>query len=136
MDMIELAREVGKAIQQDEDYIKMRLAEQQSECDKELQELIEDYNVKKMAANSEAAKTDKNDDRIQELNKEIRHLYSRIMQNENMKAYNSAKRDFEEKLQRVMAIIGNSAGGENPETTDYIGGMGCSGSCGSCGGCY
>ncbi len=136
MDMIELAREVGKAIQQDEDYIKMRLAEQRSESDEELQELIADYNVKIMAVNSENAKTEKNEERIRELNKEVRGIYSKIMQNENMKEYEASKRDFQDKLQKVMAIITNSADGEDPETTDYIGGMGCTGSCGTCGGCY
>ncbi|MBQ3969173.1 MAG: YlbF family regulator, partial [Clostridia bacterium] len=59
-----------------------------------------------------------------------------VMQNENMVKYNTAKHEFETKLQRVLAIIQNSAEGDDPETTDYLGGMGCSGNCGSCGGCH
>lgn len=135
MDIIELARELGKAIQEDESYIKMRVAEQASESDEALSELIMDFNLKKMAINSESAKVDKDEEKIKLLNKEMRHMYSQIMQNENMIKYNDAKRDFGEKLQRVLAIIQNSASGDNPETTDYYGGMGCSGNCGSCGGC-
>ncbi|MBQ5565577.1 MAG: YlbF family regulator, partial [Clostridia bacterium] len=121
---------------QDEAYIKMRLAEQESESDKELQKLIENYNIKRMAINSEASKVDRDDEKMQQLNKEMRHLYSQIMQNQKMLDYNSAKQEFETKLQRVFAIIQNSADGDDPETTDYTGGMGCSGSCSTCGGCH
>ena len=136
MDIIDLARQIGKEIQQDEAYIKMRLAEQESESDKELQELIENYNIKRMAINSEASKVDRDDEKMQQLNKEMRHLYSQIMQNQKMLDYNSAKQEFETKLQRVFAIIQNSADGDDPETTDYTGSMGCSGSCSTCGGCH
>ena len=135
MDMIELARQSGREIQQDETYIKMRLAEQTSEADEKLQELITDFNLKRMAINNEASKVDKDEEKLQNLNKEMRHLYAQVMQNENMVNYNKAKKEFDEKLQRVLAIIQNSAEGDDPETTDFIGGMGCSGRCGSCGGC-
>lgn len=135
MDMIELARQIGREIQQDETYIKMRLAEQTSEADEKLQELITDFNLKRMAINNEASKVDKDEEKLQNLNKEMRHLYAQVMQNENMVNYNKAKKEFDEKLQRVLAIIQNSAEGDDPETTDFIGGMGCSGRCGSCGGC-
>ena len=136
MDIIELARQIGREIQQDEAYIKMRTAEQVSEADEELQELITDFNIKRMAINSEASKVDRDDEKLQSLNKEMRHLYSQVMQNENMANYNKAKQEFDTKLQIVLAIIQNSADGDDPETTDFVGGMGCSGSCSSCGGCH
>ena len=135
MDLIELARQLGKEIQQDEAYIKMRTAEQASEADEELQELIADFNFKRMAINNESSKTEKDEEKIKELNKDMRHLYSRVMKNENMARYNIAKQEFGEKLQRIIAIIQNSADGDDPETTDLVGGMGCSGRCSSCGGC-
>ncbi len=136
MDIIELSRQLGKAIQEDESYINMRLAEQISEADEQLQELITDFNLKRLAINSEASKADKDEEKLKAMNKEMRHLYSQVMQNENMVKYNTAKQEFETKLQRVFAIIQNSAEGDDPETTDYLGGMGCSGNCGSCGGCH
>lgn len=134
MDMIELAREIGREIQKDDMYIKMRLAQQVSEDDESLQNLVGEFNLKRMAINNEASKVDRDDKKLEELNKEMRHIYSEIMQNENMARYNKAKQDFEIKLQRVLAIINNSAEGEDPETTDYT--AGCSGSCASCGGCH
>ncbi len=134
MDMIKLAREIGKEIQQDEAYIKMRLAQQVSEEDEGLQNLVGEFNLKRMAINNEASKVDRDDEKLQELNKEMRHIYAEIMQNENMANYNQAKQEFDAKLQRVLAIISNSAEGEDPETTDYT--PGCTGSCSSCSGCH
>lgn len=134
MDMIQLAREIGKKIQEDEAYIKMRLAQQVSEEDEELQNLVGEFNLKRMSINNEASKVDRDDEKLQELNKEMRHIYAQIMQNENMAKFNQAKQEFDTKLQRVMAIISNSAEGEDPETTDFT--PGCSGSCSSCSGCH
>ena len=133
MEIIQLARELGKAIQQDEAYIRMRAAEQVSEEDAELQELIGEYNIKRLSINMEASKTERDDEKLQALNKEMRSIYAKIMNNGNMKEYNSAKQVFETKLRQVMGIIQNSAEGDDPETTDPV--SGCTGSCATCGGC-
>ncbi|MBQ3968946.1 MAG: YlbF family regulator, partial [Clostridia bacterium] len=74
MDIIELSRQLGKAIQEDESYINMRLAEQVSEADEQLQELITDFNLKRLAINSEASKADKDEEKLKAMNKEMRHL--------------------------------------------------------------
>ena len=135
-DIISLARALGAAIQQDEAYIKMRTAEQLSEEDEQLRELIESYNTKRMMINIEASKADRDDEKMQALNKDMRRIYAGVMSNEHMKAYNAAKREFDEKLQKVIGIINNSALGDDPETTDPLtGGAGCSGNCSSCSGC-
>lgn len=134
MDIIELARSLGGEIQRDESYIRMRAAEQVSEDDEKLQELIEDYNIKRLEINVEAAKTDRDDEKMQALNKEMRSIYADIMQNENMKAYEKAKKEFDAKLSRIMTIIQNCAMGADPDAADSLGG-GCTGSCSTCGGC-
>ena len=54
MDIIELARQIGREIQQDESYIKMRLAEQTSESDTQLQEMIGQYNLTRFNIDDEA----------------------------------------------------------------------------------
>lgn len=112
MDMIELAREIGREIQKDEAYIKMRLAQQVSEEDEELQNLVGEFNLKRMAISNEASKVDRDDGKLEELNKELRHLYAEIMKNVKMANYNAAKQQFDTKLQRVLAIINNSAEGD------------------------
>lgn len=134
MDIIKMAREIGKGIQQEEAYLKLQVAQQNSDNDSELQNLIGEFNLKRIAINNEAQKSDRDDDKLQQLNTEMREVYSKIMQNENMLAYNEAKEELDSVLQRVLAIISQSANGEDPETTDYS--PSCTGSCSSCGGCH
>lgn len=134
MDIIQMSRELGKAIQQEDAYIKLQVAQQNSDNDKELQDLIGEFNLKRMSINNEAQKSDRNDEKLQQLNVELREVYAKIMQNVNMTAYNNAKEELDTLLQRVLAIISQSANGEDPETTDYT--PSCTGSCSSCGGCH
>ncbi|HHZ05734.1 MAG TPA: YlbF family regulator [Clostridiales bacterium] len=134
MDTVELAREIGRQIQNDEAYVQLKVAQQNSDEDKELQDLIGEFNLKRMAINNEASKTDRDDTKMQELNQELRDSYSKIMENENMIAYNVAKQELDTIVQRVVAIISQSAEGEDPNTTDYT--PSCGGSCSSCSGCH
>ena len=134
MDTIELAREIGKAIQQEDCYVKLQIAKQQSDEDQQLQQMIGEFNLKRMAINNEASKPDRDDQKLQELNKEMRAVYAEIMKNENMQAYNTHKQTLDTLLQRIFAIITQSSEGEDPMTTDYT--PGCSGSCSSCSGCH
>lgn len=134
MDIIENAREIGKMIQQEECYKNLQTAQKAADADAELQKLIGEFNLKRISINNESSKEDRDQDKLQALNQEMRAVYSKIMQNENMTAYNSAKEELDTVLNRVIAIIQNSANGEDPETTDFN--AGCSGSCDSCGGCH
>ena len=133
-DIIEMAREIGRQLQKDELYLKLELARQQSEEDEELQNAIGEFNLKRMAINNEASKADRSDEKMQQLNAEMRHAYAIIMSNENMIAYNEAKAEFDGVVNRVLAIINQSAQGADPETADYTQSS-CSGSCETCGGC-
>lgn len=135
MDIIELAREIGRKIQSDEAYVALKVAQQNSDEDKELQDLIGEFNLKRMSINNEASKTENRDEnKLQELNKELRECYGKIMCNPNMIAYNDAKQNLDTILQRVVAIITQSAEGEDPNTADYT--PSCGGSCSTCGGCH
>ncbi len=135
MDIISLAREMGKEIQKDQRYLSMQLAKQNSDDDQELQNLIGEFNLKRIAINNETQNAEPDKDKMQALNQELRHIYAQIMQNPNMTAYNEAKEAMDALLQRVSAIIGQSADGEDPETTDYEKSS-CSGDCSGCGGCH
>ncbi len=135
MDIITKARELGKAIQQEESYIKLQEVQKTADADTELQNLIGEFNLKRMAINNEASKTERDQDKLTELNTEMRELYSRIMSNENMIAFNDAKEAFDAVATRVLAIVQQSAEGADPETADYTQSS-CSGSCSTCGGCH
>ena len=135
MDIIELTRELGKAIQADPRYVEMQLARQQSDEDQELQEAIGEFNLKRMAISNEAAKPGRNDETMQRLNKEFREVYGKIMTNEHMKRYDAAKTEFDALFQRVTGILNLCAEGDNPETCDYDAAS-CGGDCSSCAGCH
>lgn len=134
MDIIEKARELGKLIQQEESYIALQKAQADADADMELQNLIGDFNMKRMSINNEASKKDKDSDKLALLNSQMREDYSMIMSNKNMIAYNEAKDAFDMVANRVLAIVQQSAEGADPETADYSTSS-CSGSCSTCGGC-
>ena len=135
MDIIAQARELGKAIQKEESFINLQEVQKKADADTELQALIGEFNLKRMAINNEASQKERDQEKITKLNNEMREVYAKIMSNENMIAYNEAKQAFDVVANRVMAIVQQSAEGADPETADYSQSS-CSGSCESCGGCH
>ena len=133
-DVIKLTRELGHAIQNEEFYKNLQAARETADADESLQALIADFNLKRVAINAEACKTDRDNEVLRKLNEEMRTAYSDIMNNPNMAAYNSAKQTYDHALQRIVAIITQSAEGEDPDTTDYD--DSCTHDCSTCGGCH
>lgn len=133
MDLIEKTRELGKLLQDEESYKSMKEAEKKADADTELQELIKEFNLKRLSINVETQKAEKDGEKIAQLNKEMQKVYADIMANENMKAYNESKQLFDQVSGRVMTILQNCIAGEDPETTDFD--SSCTGSCATCGGC-
>lgn len=133
MDIIELARELGKKIQEDDRFIAMHVASQQCDADEALQNMIGEFNLKRMAINNEAQKEDRSEETLRTLNDELRAVYAEIMQNPNMAAYNNAKNELDALVQRVTTVITMSADGEDPDSCDCDS-CGCGGNCSSCGG--
>ena len=134
MDLVALARQMGHAIQDEKAYKDLNTAKTAADNDKELQDLIGEFNLKRMAINNEACKEERDEEKLRTLNEEMRSLYSKIMSNENMIAYNNAKTELDTIMQRVMAIITQSAEGEDPDTTDFS--PSCTHDCSTCGGCH
>ena len=134
MDIIELSRELGRKIQQEESYIAMQEANEACEKDEALQALIGEFNLKKLALNEKISAAEQDKEAVAALNTEMRKIYADIMVNENMIKLNESKAQFDQIINRVFAIVSNSANGEDPNTTDYK--ASCSGSCSSCSGCH
>ena len=133
MDIIEQARELGRAIQKEESFINLHKVQAKADADTELQKYIGEFNLKRMIINDEASKKDRDQEKLNQANKEMREVYSKIMSNENMIAYNEAKEAFDKVANRVQAIVQQSIEGTDPEVADYT--ESCSGSCSTCGGC-
>ncbi len=133
--ILEMAKQLGRAIQQDERFVKVQAAQLQADNDAELQELIGEFNLKRMAINGESAKPEGEQDpeKMKQLNEELREVYGRVMANASMTAYNEAKTEMDKLLNGVGAIINMAAQGMDPDEYDE---HQCSGNCSSCGGCH
>ena len=135
MDVIAAARALGAAIQEDERYKKVMEQRKINDADKELQDMIGEFNMARMSIDNELTKeTDRDDEKIKEFNATLRRLYGNIMRNENMIAYNKAKEEFDAVMQRANAIIELCTEGEDPATCEPA--SGCTGSCATCAGCH
>ena len=134
MDTIKVARELGKALQADERYVKYMSAKKESDDDTGLQEKINEFNLKRADLNNEISKADKSEERVAQLDSEIRDIYADIMTNEHMAAYATAKEELDALINQISTIIMMSANGADPETLDVN--HSCSGSCSSCSGCH
>lgn len=133
--ILEMAKEIGHAIQQDERFVKLQMAQAAADDDAALQELIGEFNLKRMAINAEAAKpeAEQDEEKVKQLNAELREVYARVMANESMTAYNAAKTELDKIINGVGAIINMAAQGLNPDDYDE---HQCGGNCSSCGGCH
>ncbi len=134
MDVIELTRELGKAIQQDDRFIAYNLAKQVNDNDKELNEDVEKFTKLREELN-EVMKDVKSSDtnHLKELDENIKATYKKIMSNKNMIVFQAAQKNLEELVNNIQQIITMCANGEDPETCQPS--SGCSGSCSTCGGC-
>lgn len=134
MNVIEITRELGKAIQADERYAVYLAARAKNDADEELQKQIGEFNMQRMTLNREMSKSDRDQEKIAEMNQKIRDLYADIMRNENMAAYNEAKTAFDDMILEINGIINMCANGEDPATCEPR--SSCTGSCSTCGGCH
>lgn len=135
MDIIAAARALGAAIQADEKYKKVLEQRRINDADKELQELIGEFNMARMSVDNELGKEEgRDEEKIKEFNSTLRRLYGKIMCNDNMIEYNKAKEEFDAVMQRANAIIELCTEGEDPATCEPA--TGCTGSCATCGGCH
>ncbi len=125
--IIEMAKELGAAIQQDARFLAYKAAKEKSDADLELQTLIGEFGLKRAAVNHEMESGAKDEEKFRRLNTELRACYEKIMQNENMQAYNDAKNALDTLLDSINSILATSVNGEEAS--------GCSGSCSSCSGC-
>ena len=134
MDVIEQVRNLGKAIQQDERFIRYAKARLANDSDAELQASIGQFNIIRMELDREMGSDEKNDDKVKELNEKLREVYSNIMSSPAMVEYNTAKAELDTMVNEINVIISKCLDGEDPETCDTN--SGCTGSCSTCGGCH
>lgn len=134
MDIIEMARQLGAAIQQSDEYTAYNVAKNAADGDEVLQEMIGEFNLKKLSLSTEVQKEEKDQEKLAALNEEVRSLYGRIMAHPTMAAYNTTKEELDRLLNFIQQIIVYSANGEDPATIQEE--TFCGGDCSGCSGCH
>lgn len=136
MNVIEMTRELGKTIQEDERYKKYMEACTVNDTDTEIQNQIGKFNQLRSELSIEMQKPDKDAEKMTALDNEIKELYGEIMAMPKMVAFNEAKEAMDKMLESVNYIISMAANGEDPATCPEEAPHSCGGNCGSCGGCH
>lgn len=134
MDVIEKVRELGKAIQQDERYIRYAKAKLANDTDVDLQNAIGNFNIKRMELEKAVSSEEKDEEKVKTLNEELRKIYGEIMSSAIMVEYNTAKAMLDQLMNDVNTVLTKTLDGEDPETCDIE--AACTGSCSTCGGCH
>ncbi len=134
MDVIEVTRELGKAIQKDERFVRYAKARLQNDSDPDLQNAIGEFNIKRMELEKAIGEEAKDEVLVKKLNEELRELYGNIMANPAMVEYNTAKTMVDQMVNEINTIISKCLDGEDPETCEAH--DACTGSCATCGGCH
>ncbi len=135
MDVIEIARQLGKAIQEDERYSDYVLAKEKNDNDEALQALIGEFNLirQNLIMEQEKPAEEQNPERMAELNEQLNVAYNAVMTNENMADYTMAKASMDKLMGQVNTILSHALNGDDPLTCATE--AACSGSCSTCGGC-
>lgn len=136
MKLIEMAKELGKALQTDARYLAFRKAAENNDNDKALQDKIGKFNLLRLDLDNEHSKEQPDQERMAALNAQAQALYSEIMKTESMTAYQTARAEFEQLLDGINRVIAMSAAGQDPDSYDPNAQTSCSGNCSGCSGCH
>ena len=135
MTVLEAVRNLGEAIQADERFLRYAKAKLENDKNGELQDLIGKFNMTRMNLDEVMTAENRDEEKVQALNEELRKVYLDIMGKESMVEYNAAKVDLDGMLNDINSVIMQCVDGADPKTVEPEV-HSCSGSCESCGGCH
>ncbi len=133
MDIIELTRQLGAAIQQDERYLNFAKIREENEKDAELQTLMGEMQLRQMNYQREAAAETPDAAKLQALEAEFNDLYTKFMANDKMQSYEAARAEIDGMMNYLMGILGLCVNGADPATCEPEPEHGCGCSCDECG---
>ena len=138
MNVIELTRQLGAAIQKDERYLAFAAAKEANEKDEALNALMGEIQMIQMNYQIEASKETPDSAKMQEFEAEFNAKYEAFMANENMQKYDEARAQVDSMMNYIMQILGLCINGADPATCEpeQQHEHSCDGSCSSCSGCH
>lgn len=131
MDPILKFKEAAKEFQNDERYLRLEAARKANEENADLQEKMREFSTVRLELGNMMNDANKDDAKAQELNAKLEGLYSDIMADESMIAYNEAKQEVEGFIEYINAVLNAAIEGSDPMLVDEP--QSCSGGCSSCG---
>lgn len=132
--ILDMAIDLAVQLQADPRCEAVLAATKAADDDAALQALISEFNLKRIAINTEETKEDADPEKIRQLNQELREAYAAVMANEKMMAYNEAKAQLDVLVNKIQFAINLAIQGQDPNLAAQE--ISCSGDCGSCGGCH
>lgn len=134
MDVIQMTRDLGKALQASEEYQRYQAAKLANDNDTELQQMIEEFNLIRVKLSTAMQQEDQDAEAMAKLDHDLKETYTKVMGNQHMMDFNIAKNDVDALMNRVSGILMMCINGEDPDTCEPP--TSCGGDCGSCGGCH
>lgn len=133
--LLAMAIDLATQLQADPRCEAVKAAAAAADADTDLQTLISEFNLKRIAINTEETKPEeeRSVEKLRELNTELRTVYASVMANERMIAYQEAQNELETLVNKIHLAINLAAQGQDPNMAAQDG---CTGNCGSCGGCH
>ncbi len=125
MEILELAKELGKMIKEDDRAKKVDETKKIYAKDSALQQAVFEYNVQRSVLEQECEKETPDEEFLTSVNKRIKELYDTITTNPNYLAYEEAENALRMLMEEIDTVINNEILGETA----------CTGSCSSCSGC-
>lgn len=137
MDKIfEKTMELAHLLQDDPRCQAVLEAQRAADADENLQKLIGEFNLKRLAINAEESKSGEEQDaeKLREMNEELRSIYTSVMANDKMLVFNQAHTEMDELINKIQLAINLAVQGQDPEMA--LEQSSCGGNCSSCGGCH
>ena len=133
--LLAMAIDLAVQLQADPRCEAVKAAAAAADADEALQNMISEFNLKRIAINNEESKPaeEQSAEKLRELNTELRSIYASVMANEHMMAYQNAQGELETLVNKMHLAINLAAQGQDPNQAAQ---EGCTGNCGTCGGCH
>jgi len=125
-EIIELAKKMGQMLKDSDEFRTYEEVKSRYETDSELQMQIGEFNLRKMAVMNEMEKEDKDNEKFERLQNDMREAYKTAMSNPLMGEFMKAKENFENMVNNVYSIINYQITGESGSCDKS--------NCASCGG--
>ena len=128
MGIFELAAELGRALKEDQRLIRLEEARAAYENDERIAKLATEYEVQQKAMQAEVARSDRDLQMIEAIQKRIDELYKLIAEHPVFLELNRVQAEVNDLMNRVNQTIMTQITGEEPSA--------CTHNCATCGGCH